>query len=94
VNTIGKPRGVWPTFVSFPGTHTFQEDGPGLVYRHALDSWDEPSPEQIERVMGFQNGTNSHTKVTRLERNTLLGNGIVATLLWPSVGVKPNTWKK
>jgi hypothetical protein len=35
-NTIGKPRGVWPTFVSFPKAHAFQKDGPGLVYRHAF----------------------------------------------------------
>jgi len=34
-NTIGKPKGVWPTFVSFPGAHAFQGDGPGLVYHHA-----------------------------------------------------------
>jgi len=43
MNTIGKPRGVWPTFVSFPRTHSFQGDGLGLVYRHALTTWDEPS---------------------------------------------------
>ncbi len=34
-NIIGKPRGVWPTFVSFPGAHAFQENGLDLVYRHA-----------------------------------------------------------
>jgi hypothetical protein len=27
-NIIGKPKGVWPTFVSFPGAHAFQGDGP------------------------------------------------------------------
>jgi hypothetical protein len=65
-NTIGKPRGVRPTFVSFRGAHAFQGDGPGLVYRHASATWDEPSPEERERAMGFQAGTTSHTKVTRL----------------------------
>jgi hypothetical protein len=30
MNTIGKPRGAWPTFVSFPRTHAFQGDGLGL----------------------------------------------------------------
>jgi len=25
-NTIGKPRGAWPTFVSFPWAHAFQGD--------------------------------------------------------------------
>jgi hypothetical protein len=114
-----------------------------MVYRHASATWDEPSPEERERAMGFQIGTTSHTKVTRLEHNALLGRGMdlnsftwllvtcvffqmyttpaliqsicnssnvitwhldqvhlpifntlhVATLLWPSVGVKPNTWK-
>jgi hypothetical protein len=60
-NTIGKPRGAWPNFVSFPRAHVFQGDGPGLVYLHASATWDEPSPEERERA-----------KVTRLERNALL----------------------
>jgi len=73
VNTIRKPRSVWPTFVSFPGAHTFQGDGPSLVYHHASTTWDEPSPEEKERAMGFQTGTTNHTKVTKLERKVLLG---------------------
>jgi len=75
-NTIGKLRGVWPTFVSFLGAHAFQGDGPSLVYRHASATWDEPSPEKKERAMLFQTSTISHTKVTRLERNVLLGRGM------------------
>jgi len=46
------------------------------VYRHDSATWDEPSPKEIERVMGFQTRTISHTKVTRLERNTLLGRNM------------------
>jgi len=76
VNTIGKLRGVYPTFVSFPGAHAFQGNGPSLVYRHALATWDELSPEERERAMGFQSSTTSHTKVTRLERKVLLGGGM------------------
>jgi len=76
VNTIGKPKDAWPTFVSFTRAHAFQGDGPGLVYRHASTTWDEPSPEERERAMGFQAGTTSHTKVTRLECNALLGRGM------------------
>jgi hypothetical protein len=82
-NTIGKPRGVWPTFVSFPGAHAFQGAGPGLVYRHASATWDEPSPEERERAMGFQTGTTSHTKVTRLECNALLRRSMdLNSLTW------------
>jgi len=50
-NTIGKPKGVWPIFVSFPGAHAFQGDGLGLVYYHASATWDEPSPKEKERAM-------------------------------------------
>jgi hypothetical protein len=82
-NTIGKPRGVWPTFVSFLGAHTFQGDGPGLVYCHVSTTWDEPSLEERERAMGFQIGTTSHTKVTRLECNALLGRSMdLNSLTW------------
>jgi len=76
MNTIGKLKGAWPTFVSFTKAHAFQGDGSGLVYHHALATWDEPSPEERERAMGFQIGTTSHTKVTKLERNALLGRGM------------------
>jgi len=83
VNTIGKLRGAWPTFVSLPGAHAFQGDGPGLVYHHASATWDEPSLEERERAMGFQTDTTSHTKVTRLERNALLGRGMdLNSLRW------------
>jgi len=83
VNTIGKPRGAWPTYVSFPGAHAFQGDGPSLVYRHVLAIWDELSPEERERAMGFQTGTTNHTKVTKLERNVLLGRGMdLNSLTW------------
>jgi len=76
VNTIGNPKGAWPTFVSFLGTHAFQGDGQGLVYHHASATWDELSPQERERAMGFQSGITSHTKVTKLECNALLGKGM------------------
>jgi hypothetical protein len=75
-NIIGKPISVWPTFVSFLGAHTFQGDGLGLVYCHASATWDELSLEERERAMGFQTGTTSHTKVSRLEHNALLGRNM------------------
>ncbi len=59
-------------------------DGPGLVYCHALATWDEPSLEERERaILGFQTGISSHTKVIRLERNALLGKGMdLNSLTW------------
>ncbi len=83
MNTIGKPRNVWPTFVSFPRAHTFQGNGPSLVYRHALTTWDEPSPKERERAMGFQIGITNHTTLIKLERNALLGRGMdLNSLTW------------
>jgi hypothetical protein len=82
-NTIGKLKGVWPTFVSFPRTHAFQGNGPGLVYHHASITWDEPSLEERIRDMGFQIGITIHTKVIRLEHNVLLGRGMdLNSLTW------------
>ncbi len=82
-NIIGKPRGDWPTFVSFLGAHFFQGDGLGLVYHHASATWDEPSPEEKEKAMGFQTSITSHTKVIRLEHNVLLGRGMdLNSLTW------------
>ncbi len=53
------------------------------MYRHVSATWDEPSLEERERVMGFQAGTTSHTKVIRLERNALLGRGMdLNSLTW------------
>ncbi len=46
------------------------------MYYHASATWDEPSPEEKERAMGFQTSTTNHTKVTRLECNVLLGRGM------------------
>ncbi len=54
-----------------------------MYHRHASATWDEPSPEERERAMGFQTATTSHTKVTRLERNILLGRGMdLNSLTW------------
>jgi hypothetical protein len=52
MNIIRKPKGVWPTFVSFLGAHAFQGDGPSLVYHHALATWDEPSLKKKKGLWG------------------------------------------
>jgi hypothetical protein len=53
------------------------------VYRHASATWDELSPKERERAMGFQTSTTSHTKVTRVEHNALLGRSMnLNSLTW------------
>ncbi len=52
------------------------------MYHHVSTTWDEPSPKERKRAIGFQTGT-SHTKVTILERNALLGRGMdLNSLTW------------
>jgi hypothetical protein len=53
------------------------------MYCHASTTWDEPSLEERERAMGFQAGTTSRTKVTKLECNVLLGRDMdLNSLTW------------
>jgi hypothetical protein len=41
----------------------------------------EPSREERERAMGFQIGNIKHTKLTKLDHNTLLGRSMDLNLL-------------
>jgi len=53
------------------------------MYCHASATWDEPSPKERERALGFQIGTINHTKVIKLEHNVLLGRGMdLNSLTW------------
>ncbi len=53
------------------------------MYHHASITWDEPSLEEREKAMGFQASTTSHTKVTKLECNALLGRSMdLNSLTW------------
>jgi hypothetical protein len=74
---------VFGPFMSFPWAHTFQGDGLGLVYRHALATWDERSPKERKGAMGFQIGITSSTKAIRLEHDALLGRSMdLNSLTW------------
>jgi hypothetical protein len=52
MNTIGKLKGASLTFVSFPGAHAFQGDGPNMVYRHVSTTWDEQAQKKKKRLWG------------------------------------------
>jgi hypothetical protein len=72
-----------PPFFSFPRAHAFQGDGLCLLYHHVSTTWDEPSPEERERAMGFQTSIINHTKVIKLERNVLFMRGMdMNSLTW------------
>jgi len=53
------------------------------MYHHASTTSDEPNLEERKSTMGFQTSIINHTKMTRLERNALLGKGMdLNSLTW------------
>ncbi len=53
------------------------------MYYHVSTTWDEPNPKEKERAMVFQTDITNHTRVIRLECNTLLGKGMdLNSLTW------------
>lgn len=77
-NTPGKPRAALPTLVSFPKSHGFKNAGPGMIFDHNAQEWQEPLPVERERAMGFQPHATKHPALLHAQRNGLLGNFDVA----------------
>jgi hypothetical protein len=75
-NTIGKPRGAWPTFVSFLRAHTFQGDGLSLVYYHALGDipkklFDNIRDSNIFAIVDLRQSFNQIVFVTNSQKNNI-----------------------
>ena len=44
-----------------------------MVYCHQTQRWEEPSPEERERAMGFEAGTTAHPALAHRVRSRLMG---------------------
>lgn len=62
VNRQGRPREVFPMFLSFARSYAFRGDGPSTVV-DAEYSTDEPNDDEREQAMGFSTGI---TQVPRI----------------------------
>ena len=82
LNVPGLPRRVLPTLVSFPRSHAFIErasgqPGPGQLYNHLTEVWEEPSVLERERLLGMRpDDTAAGPHVTPLDRQRLLGQAM------------------
>ena len=83
LNQIGKPRLALPTLVSYPKSHAFRDQGPGLVWDCTTQRLEEPCAHERERAMGFLTGTTSAPGLTELERRQILGQAIdLSSMVW------------
>ena len=57
VNTMGAPRRVFPTFMTFPQSFAFHDQGPGMVWDATTKTHIEPLADKRERAMGFRTDT-------------------------------------
>jgi hypothetical protein len=57
INKVGIPRGAQPTFVTYPRSFAFRSRGPDMVWDSKSQTYDEPTADERERVLGFPTGT-------------------------------------
>jgi len=76
VNLRGKPRAARPTFVSYVGSAAFRHPRGGAVFVQATGQYDEPTPLERERAMGFQDNCTALPGASLFLRHQVLGRCI------------------
>ena len=79
-NITGALVGVAPTFVSYRGSHEFQNRGPGMVQYTESGEWLEPVPVERKRAMRFQEGYTQVVGISDTQRREMLGREWTPTL--------------
>jgi hypothetical protein len=108
INRVRLPWVALPTFLSFPHSHAFRDGKPKMIWNSHSLQLKEPNIDEREQNMGSHIGVfgilgqvinfNYLTWIFSLclvewTHFAQFCPPNVAPLLWPSVGVKPNTWK-
>lgn len=57
VNRVGQPRMVLSTFVSFPASHAYRDDGSRLIWNICVQHLMKPNAYECERAMEFPSST-------------------------------------
>ena len=73
VDRRGQPRQLWPTLVAYPQSRAFRPGRPGAIWVKDLQQWDEPSPDERERALGYPTGATAAPGVTRAQRHSITG---------------------
>jgi hypothetical protein len=74
--TPGQPLEALPTLVAYTGSRAFRNGGPGLVFDGATKSWEEPCPDERERIMGHHTGCTRVPGVSHKERHEIMGRAM------------------
>jgi hypothetical protein len=75
-NTVGSPRAVMPTLMSFPHSRAFREGRQGCIWDNNVHKHDEPTADERELMMGFEPSSTAAPRVTERQRRSLLGQAI------------------
>jgi hypothetical protein len=75
-NTVGSPRAVMPTLMSFPHSRAFREGRQGCIWDDNTQKHDEPTADERELMMGFEPSSTAAPRVTERQRRSLLGQAI------------------
>jgi hypothetical protein len=71
-NTVGSPRAVMPTMMSFPKSRAFRPERQGCVWDATQQTFDEPNAEERELIMGFKPSSTAAPNVTDRQRRAHL----------------------
>ena len=80
-NKVGQPRAAFPTFVAFPGSHAFRDNGPGMVRDTHTGAMDEPWAIERERALGYAPNCTAAPEVSEVQRRAVLGRCIDINVL-------------
>lgn len=76
VNQPWHPRVALPTLVSYPNSHAFRREGPGLVLDQFTQQWVEPTAVEREQAMGFLPTATAAPKVLESKQCIALGKAM------------------
>ena len=83
INKVGESRLALPTFMSYPKSFAFRENGQGLVFDTSTQCLQEPCADERERAMGFLTGTTSGPGITESQRRHILGQAMdLNSMVW------------
>jgi hypothetical protein len=72
-NLTSLPMAALPTFVSFPASHAFRDEGLGVLIDKSGSPCGEPNPDERERAMGYDTGATAAPGLSPRERHTITG---------------------
>ncbi|CAI7817161.1 unnamed protein product [Closterium sp. NIES-54] len=84
-NQVGQDRRALPTLVTYAGAAGYAwaawEPGPGLIYEHKKQRWEEPTALEWELAMGYGENATAAPGVSEADRRRALGNAVDGNMM-------------